>query len=192
MPTAENMYDFCVRYGFGHGVSRGWGIKHFSVIEKNLMSNEKPQMCFIGLHNYISLTKHDNNFAYCVTDKRILMGQKKLIGEVFQSVLFDRINDITMTTGILLGILTIDTMNEKFNVAVDKHTILNINERIHSVLERVKRKDSSNAAPASMTISNQETYVSAADEILKLKNLVDMGIITQEEFDKKKKQLLEI
>lgn len=31
---------------------------------------------------------------------------------------------------------------------------------------------------------------SAADEILKLKNLLDMGIITQKEFDIKKKQLL--
>ena len=31
---------------------------------------------------------------------------------------------------------------------------------------------------------------SAADEILKFKNLLDQGIITQEEFDQKKKQLL--
>lgn len=31
---------------------------------------------------------------------------------------------------------------------------------------------------------------SAADELIKFKNLLDMGIITQEEFDAKKKQLL--
>lgn len=31
---------------------------------------------------------------------------------------------------------------------------------------------------------------SAADEIIKFKNLLDMGVITQEEFDAKKKQLL--
>ena len=31
---------------------------------------------------------------------------------------------------------------------------------------------------------------SSADEIMKLKNLADMGIITQEEFDAKKKQIL--
>lgn len=31
---------------------------------------------------------------------------------------------------------------------------------------------------------------SSADEIIKLKNLADMGIITQEEFDAKKKQIL--
>ena len=34
--------------------------------------------------------------------------------------------------------------------------------------------------------------VSVADEILKLKGLLDMGVLTQDEFDKKKKQLLEI
>ena len=34
------------------------------------------------------------------------------------------------------------------------------------------------------------TATSAADEIMKLKNLLEMGIITQEEFDSKKKQLL--
>ena len=38
----------------------------------------------------------------------------------------------------------------------------------------------------------QETTkeLSAADEILKFKNLLDSGVITQEEFDAKKKQLL--
>mgnify|MGYP000205362915 FL=1 len=35
-----------------------------------------------------------------------------------------------------------------------------------------------------------ETAASAADEILKFKNLLDAGIITQEEFEKKKQQLL--
>ena len=34
------------------------------------------------------------------------------------------------------------------------------------------------------------TTVSAADEILKFKNLLDLGVITQEEFDEKKKKLL--
>ena len=40
-------------------------------------------------------------------------------------------------------------------------------------------------------ISQSENF-SAADEILKLKQLLDMGILTQDEFDAKKKQLLGI
>lgn len=40
-------------------------------------------------------------------------------------------------------------------------------------------------------MSNLESEtVSSADEILKFKNLLDAGIITQEEFEAKKKQLL--
>jgi hypothetical protein len=32
--------------------------------------------------------------------------------------------------------------------------------------------------------------VSAADEVLKLKQLLDIGVLTQEEFEKKKKEIL--
>ena len=34
--------------------------------------------------------------------------------------------------------------------------------------------------------------ISVADEILKFKNLLDMGAITQDEFDAKKKELLSL
>lgn len=43
------------------------------------------------------------------------------------------------------------------------------------------------AKPQAAVIMQQ---TSAADEIIKFKNLLDMGVITQEEFDAKKKQLL--
>jgi predicted Zn-dependent peptidase len=46
-----------------------------------------------------------------------------------------------------------------------------------------------NESSGKTVIQNQ---VSAADEILKLKSLLDSGILTQEEFDAKKKQLLNI
>ena len=40
--------------------------------------------------------------------------------------------------------------------------------------------------------SSVSTADSSADEILKYKNLLDMGAISQEEFDAKKKQLLDL
>ncbi len=43
---------------------------------------------------------------------------------------------------------------------------------------------------AARTAETPDTGTSAADEILKFKQLLDQGIITQEEFDAKKKQLL--
>lgn len=48
----------------------------------------------------------------------------------------------------------------------------------------------SKAASIPSAVIHQETPLSGADEIKKYKELLDSGIITQEEFDAKKKQLL--
>lgn len=58
-------------------------------------------------------------------------------------------------------------------------------DKIMSLLKLVDQKNGGNT-------SNEGNAVSGADEILKYKNLLDMGAITQEEFDKKKKQLLDL
>ena len=43
------------------------------------------------------------------------------------------------------------------------------------------------------TVSPQETLIKdPIEEVKKLKELLDMGILTQEEFDKKKKELLNL
>jgi hypothetical protein len=55
--------------------------------------------------------------------------------------------------------------------------------KIKSAFENYKSQDISEV---------NQTVNSAADEILKFKNLLDCGVITQEEFDAKKKQLLNL
>lgn len=183
MKTAREMYQYCLNNKYGSGMNKTWGIKHFTLIEKALKSDEEAIMCFIGLHNYISATKHDNNFAYAITSKRIIMAQQKIIGQIVQTVAIEHLNDITLNLGIVFGIITVDTIKEKFNVAVDRQAAKNINNRIDEALLSVRQQQKPPIAQTSM---------SAADEILKYKNLLDMGVITQSEFDEKKKQLLKI
>ncbi|WP_050698621.1 SHOCT domain-containing protein [Anaeromassilibacillus senegalensis] len=55
---------------------------------------------------------------------------------------------------------------------------------IKTYVEHAQRNNAVSHAP--------QSTASAADEILKLKNLLDMGAITQEEFETKKRQLLEL
>ena len=57
-------------------------------------------------------------------------------------------------------------------------------KRINEAIAAYKKKAS---APAAAVVVNS---TSAADELRKFKDLLDCGIITQEEFDAKKKQLL--
>jgi hypothetical protein len=186
MSKAEGMYQYCVDNNFGKGFNEKLGLKHFGVLENNLMKGERVLMTFIGLHNYISTTKHDNNYAYAITNKRIMFGQKTVTGSKFKAVAFERINDITFETGMVFGVLTIDTPQEKFNVALDKQSATSINNHIHQVLNELKINSSE---ARTQVVSNT---VSAADELKKFKELLDSDIITQEEFDAKKKQLLNL
>jgi hypothetical protein len=181
MNTAIGMYQYCIDNNFGSGFNESWGIKHFGVIESKLMKDEKVLMTFIGLHDYESTTKHDGNFAYAITNKRILAGQKKITGEKFKVVDHTKINDISFEAGLVFGIIKIDTPREKFKIALDKGSATSINNHIYQVLDSLKVNDNAN---------NQQSAISAADELKKFKELLDMDIITQEEFEAKKKQLL--
>ena len=92
MSRAENMYKYCVENNFGTGFNEKWGVKHFKVLQDNLLSGEKVLMTFIGIQNYKSMTKHDGHFAYAITNKRIIFGQKSIAGQKFKAVAHERIN----------------------------------------------------------------------------------------------------
>ena len=187
LQTAEGMYEYCTRNGFGSGLTKKWGIKHFKIIEENLMPDEKVLMVFMGLHNYVPASKttqsqNDGNYAYAVTNKRFMMAQQELVGQNFQSVSKDNVNDISFQSGWLTGILTIDTYKETFNVYLDRDSAKNIGMELHKILDQLKSK----TTPDVSTVAAP----SSADEIKKFKELLDSGAITQEEYDAKKKQLL--
>ncbi|WML26266.1 PH domain-containing protein [Neobacillus sp. OS1-33] len=187
MNSAEGMYRYCVENKFGSGFNEKWGIKHFGILENNLIKGEKVLMTFIGLHNYVSVTKHDNNYAYAITNKRIMFGQKQTIsGEKFKAIAYERINDISFETGMMFGVLTIDTPQEKFNIALDKGSAISINSHIHEVLDTVKN-GSNGTQPQTASGTG-----SVADELKKFKELLDSGVVTEDEFNTKKKQLLGI
>ena len=62
-------------------------------------------------------------------------------------------------------------------------------DEIHTVISNllIQRQ---NQSQTPITTIKQEIPLSNADEIKKYKDLLDSGVITQEEFDAKKKQLL--
>ncbi|MDD4835326.1 MAG: PH domain-containing protein [Lutispora sp.] len=186
LSTAEGMYRYCIENNLGSGWNEKWGGKHFKIIENNLLDGEKVHLTFIGLHNYISATKHGNNFAYAITNKRIMMAQKNTIaGEKFQSVSLDNINDITFKSGVALGTVTVDTIKETFNIGLSKVSAKLINSKIHEVINDIKNNKGNGKLESN-------DAASTADELKKFKELLDMGALTQEEFDIKKKQLLNL
>lgn len=100
--------------------------------------------------------------------------------------------------GITLGYLQLETAsnlgNNKRNNFFNENTFTfnpKSNEQMGYVADYIKQQIE--LCKKSKSASNQATVIhqaSAADELKKFKELLDSGIITQEEFDAKKKQLL--
>jgi predicted Zn-dependent peptidase len=59
---------------------------------------------------------------------------------------------------------------------------------IKSFFGKGKQEESTPSMPQSQTQSNSSSSV--ADELKKFKELLDAGVLTQQEFDKKKKELI--
>ena len=184
MKTADEMYQYCRENNFGQGMSRMWDKKHFKIIESSLHDDEKVIMTFMGMHNYISTTRHDNYYAYAITTKRIMMAQKKMVGENFKSVLLTYLNDISFNSGVMFGTLTIDTIKEKFNVGIDKKQAKNISEKVSSFIFDMKKE-------SGKEIESNKSQKSVVDELQGLKQLLDSGALTQDEFDLQKKKILD-
>ena len=82
----------------------------------------------------------------------------------------------------LSGTITFDTIKEVFNVNVSSSAATAITNKIHEILYS-QNTSAENLSPSSA--------YSPADEILKYKNLLDIGAITEEEYNQKKQELLQ-
>lgn len=180
MKTAKEFDNYITTNKFGTGMTKGWNLKHLNVIQETLNENEEVHMLFIGLHNYISATKHNNNFAYALTNDRIIMGQKKLFGETSISVYLNQLNDVTYSSGMVWAKITVDTLKETFNVGINKDTGKRIFNELQKGLAQVRNKQPN--------IDNIQT--NTTDELLKLKGLLDSGLLTIDEFNIQKNRIL--
>lgn len=179
MKTAKEMYQYCLDNGFGEGMTKGSALKHFGLIEDNLQEDETVLMTFIGILNYEGMTKHDYHHAYALTNKRFIIARKKFIGQSVQTVLLKMLNDTNINVGMVYGIIEFDTIKETFNVAVSKKHATNIQENIQKHLINLNENVDKNIIQSD-PIADLERF----------KELADKGVITQGEFEAKKKQIL--
>lgn len=194
LSTAEGMYQYCNDNKFNSGCNKKFMLEHFKIIEDNLMDDEKVYVTFVGVHNYVSATKHDGNHAYAITNKRIMIVQEDI--DII-SISLEDINNITFKSGIVLGTITIDTIKGTFNIGSDKTAAKLVNSRIHEAINEIYNDNNDNNDNNNNNNNENErlvstTVVSVADELKKFKELLDMGVLTQEEFDAKKEQLLNL
>ena len=161
------------------GVSDMWGTKkEFKALPDILADDETVKYATSGLFN-------GNTVLMLTTDSRILFIDKGMIkGTEFTEIPLEMVNAVNYKTGLMMGAITITNGSIQSKVEnVEKKTAPIMVDTIKRVRDEFMQKRSGQ----STTVVNAS---SDAEELLKFKMLLDQDVITQEEFDAKKKQIL--
>lgn len=152
--------------------------KEISELPDILMKDENIKAMTSGLTD-------GNTWLMVCTNKRVLMLDKGMIyGLKLIDIPLDRINSISHSKGILLGTISLtDGATTRKIENISNTTIAFFADTVNREVEKYKQ---SQKAPVNQIVNS----ISTADELLKFKELLDMGVLTQEEFDTKKKELL--
>jgi len=111
------MYQYSCDNGFGSGFGKSWGLKNFRIVESRLEPGESAFLTFVGLHRFHSMSAHMRNFAYAITDRRILMGQSRSFWRTrFESVPLNAILNLSFDSENTIAVMKI--MLEKDAVTI--------------------------------------------------------------------------
>lgn len=107
------VYDQIMDFKRRHPGGIAWRIKeHAKVIEDYLDSDEEIKCAFCGQKN-ASFKEIFNTYALVLTNKRIILGRKRLVwGSFFSTITPDLYNDMQVYSGLIWGKITIDTVKE--------------------------------------------------------------------------------
>ena len=108
------VYDKILEFNSKYAGTIAWRTRqHAKIIEDYINPEEEVLYAFCAQKSE-SFTEWFNTFAIAVTNKRILLGHKRLIwGSFLYSITPDLYNDLQVYRGLIWGKITIDTVKEK-------------------------------------------------------------------------------
>lgn len=184
MRTAKEMLAFAqIRQNANEGLYR----RAFEEIQMNLRKTEKVDFCFVAS----SLTRRTSSMlcfvATAVTNERIIIGGQikglLKVSYTTHSLSLKNVNSVNETYFIMGGDLSIETLGDTLKFGMEsREAVGRVKGPLWDSIENNRKKLDD--------IVQENSTFSAADELLKYKQLLDMGAISQEEYDIKKKDLL--
>lgn len=176
MPTEEEVKTQIRNLNYG---SKLLGYKEIKELPDILWENENIEKLVQGMYN-------GGQGILVATNKRLVFVDKGLIfGLKVEDFPYEKITSIQYKTGLVLGKITIFASGNKADIEnVDKKQTRNFAEYV-----RAKITKTTDHATKSMSSSNTSS-LDIADQIKKLADLRDSGILTEEEFITQKEKLL--
>ena len=167
---------------------------HKSELKKieSLITNNETVIALIGANLNIISSKESMPLSalnltnkraglLVITSKRILHYSKILFQEKLEQIPFDKVVSTEYTSGLVFSALKVHTASNIMEFDLPKNLVNEYSNLINEQCEAVKNSGSQSQAPAQIDIPAQ---------IKKLSELKDQGILTPEEFETKKKDLL--
>lgn len=153
-----------------------WGTKKEIKHLKSILNNNESVLAIA------SGIMEGNTWLIACTSKRIIFIDCGMVyGVKHSEVLIDKVNAISFRNGLVLGEIHIeDGASTRIIKNVQKYSTKPFVDAVHKAMEM--------KTSCGTFIQN---IPSIADELLKYKQLLDMGVITSEEFENQKKKLLE-
>lgn len=172
--TALGITKYIMDNELTKGKNNDWILNNAQIIEKRLLNDETIILPFVGYLNYVSETDPGDAFVFVLTNHRLLFANNGLLGESFNAIPRLDITGITLNNTALNGVINIHTKTKQIIVGVDASKSLVISKNLQGINNKEETKDES----------------SIATEILKLKQLLDAGVINEEDFERGKAKLL--
>lgn len=163
------------------------GDNEMTILEeaKQHLNGEGVKYHLEGLYKseMLGLDKH-RKAVLIATEKQVFLYCQKFTGFESESIPFSTITSLEVGKGFTgHKVKVISTNNTIELIYINSNKVNDFVTYVKSNIGINSKKDDIN--------NKAKEVASVADEILKLKGLLDMDVLTQEEFDKRKKQLLE-
>lgn len=139
LKTPEEMYQFSCDHGYGTGFGPTWGKKNFRWVQRNLLPGEQVFFTFVGLHRFRSMSYHQRNFAYAITNKRIVMGQVRVFNLTrLESVPLNAIMNISFDYEESIGVMKIMLNGDAVTVGMASETAKALCEGLTEILPLIQ------------------------------------------------------
>jgi hypothetical protein len=161
-------------------------LKLIDQAKQYLDEDETPEHAVLGTYEteWMGQKTVRNNGLFLATNKKIFFYAKRMTGYESESFPYSKVSSFESGKKLLGHYINFYTSGNKVSMKyIQDGNIGNFINYVKSKIENDSRKEESK-----QTVNN----VSIADEIKKLAELKDNGILTEEEFNTKKKQLLGI
>lgn len=186
---AEHLLDLCLTRRMDAGANRSVLLGHFGVIADALDPGEEAHYAFIALLNYRGGRKSDGTYALAVTDRRLVTSQRNVFGLSVTDLPLDERTQASLAYDSRYGIITVERDGKSLVLAVRKDHAEEALEAIRATISgglALREAEVASEGPVAPRPTASDPY----EEVKKAKDLLDLGILTQEEFEEKKRQLL--